>query len=541
MSDGRTRPKTVALSGILLIALVAGAWMLHRGAAGSATVPANGPKLYDEVSSLIRSQYVDTVSEPRIRRLSVDGMLSELNDPYDAYLPPERLHTLAERVSGSYAGIGLQVDVRDGSLIVVNPLPGGPGERAGILTGDRIVQIDGRSLAGWSPEEVQRLLRGPPGSRVTVTVERVGTVKPLSLTLERSDIHRSAVRRSAVLPARVGYAALSGFSDSTATELSRTVDSLRGAGATSLILDLRSNPGGLLQQGISVAGLFLDRGERIVSTRGRDPSENRVYADSTRQRWPGMPLAVLVNDKTASAAEVVAGALQDHDRAAVLGAPTYGKGSVQQVFPVAAGGAVRLTTARWFTPVGRQIAREVPPADGSEPPDSEAAHPRFKTDAGRTVIGGGGITPDLQVGDTTAPPENVALMRALGTHVAAFHDALASFALAAKSTRSIRSPDFEVTRPMLDDVYRRMVQRGADVPRNVYDDAAPLVSRLLAYEVDRYVFGPEAEFRRKAGDDRTMIEAQRLLARSRGESDLLRRADSLQRARKALPGTTGSD
>lgn len=531
MSEGRTRPKTLVLSAVLGIALVAGAWMLQRGAAIGPAASVNGPRLFDEVSGYVRDQFVDTVSDSRMHRLAVDGMLSELNDPYDAYLTPERLDRLSEHTSGSYAGIGLQVDVRDGSLVVVDPLPGGPGESAGILTGDRIAQIDGKTVSGWTPDEVQRLLRGPAGSKVDLTVDRAGLNKPLTLTLARADIHHSAVKRAALLPSRVGYIALSVFSDSTAREVERTADSLTRSGAASLIVDLRSNPGGLLDQGVAVADLFLDRGARIVSTRGRDSSETRVYSDTAAQRWPKLPVVLLVDDKTASAAEVVAGALQDHDRAVVMGQPTYGKGSVQHVFRVPSGGAVRLTTARWVTPSGRLIARSRPD-EQAQSSDTGSSHPKFKTDAGRVVLGGGGITPDVLVGDTIAPPENVALLRALGGNVGLFHDALASYALMVKAQGSVKSPDFVVTPAMRDDIFRRMVQRGADIPRTVYDDAAPLVSRLLAYEVDRYVFGADAEFRRKASDDKMLIAAQRLLAGSHTEAEALQHAAALQRARE---------
>ena len=425
MSEGRTRPKTIVLAAILAIALIAGAWMFQRGTT-SDTV--NGTRLFAQVSATVRDNYVDTVSESRMYQLALDGMLSELNDPYDAYLTPERANRLSERTSGSYAGIGLQVDVRDGSLVVVSPLPGGPGEQAGILTGDRIVQIDGKVVSGWTPEEVQKLLRGPPGSQVQVAIQHAGSVTPVMLTLTRASIHQSAIKRSAMIAPNIGYVALSVFSDSTARELKAAVDSLVKAGATSLTLDLRANPGGLLDQGVAVADLFLDRGKRIASTAGRDSSDDLVFVDTAAQQWPKLKLAVLVDDKTASAAEVVSGALQDHDRAVVLGMTTYGKGSVQHVYPVPAGGAVRLTTARWLTPLGRYISHP-PPVKGADQLDSDPPRPKYHTDAGRTVLGGGGITPDVTIGDTTAPAENLALMRALGTNVSLFHDALTAYAL----------------------------------------------------------------------------------------------------------------
>ncbi len=526
MSNGRTRPKTIVLAAILALALVAGAWMFQRG---TVTTRVNGTRLFSQVSAIVRDNYVDTVSDTRMYQLALDGMLSELDDPYDTYLTPERLDNLSERTSGSYAGIGLQVDVRDGSLVVVNPLPGGPGEKAGILTGDRIVQIDGKTVSGWTAEEVQKLLRGVPGSVVEIAIQHAGSATPVTLKLTRAAIHHSAIKRAALLPAGVGYVALSVFSDSTARELAATVDSLVHAGATSLTLDLRSNPGGLLDQGVAVADLFLDRGERVASTAGRDSSDNVVFTDTAAQRWPKLTIAILVDDKSASAAEVVAGALQDHDRAVVLGMTTYGKGSVQHIFPVTAGGAVRLTTARWRTPLGRFISRP-PPNSTADNGDSEPARPKYRTDGGRTVLGGGGITPDVTIADTTASPENLALMRALGMNVSRFHDALTGYALEIKATNAIKSPDFTVTPAMLDEIYKRMQARSVDVPRSTYDDAAPLVSRLFAYEVARYVFGAEAEFRRKAQDDRVLIAAQRLLGASRSQADALHRAGEMQHA-----------
>ncbi|MFI5239378.1 MAG: S41 family peptidase, partial [Gemmatimonadales bacterium] len=317
---------------------------------------------------------------------------------------------------------------------------------------------------------------------------------------------------------------------STARELSTTVDSLVKIGATSLTLDLRANPGGLLDQGVAVADLFLDRGERIASTAGRDSVDNVVFTDSAAQRWPNLPIVVLVDAKSASAAEVVAGALQDHDRAVVIGATTYGKGSVQRVFPVQAGGAVRLTTARWLTPLGRFISHP-PPSPDDATLDSAPPRPKYKTAGGRVVLGGGGITPDVAIGDTIAPAENLQLMRALGSNVPLFHDALTAYALKLKAANSIKSPNFAVTPAMLDEIYKQMKTRSVDIPRSTFDDASPLVSRLFAYEVARYAFGADAEFMRKAADDRVLKAAEQLLSASHSQADALRRADGMQNAR----------
>ncbi|MDQ6737654.1 MAG: S41 family peptidase [Gemmatimonadota bacterium] len=525
MTEGRTRPKTIVLSGILGVALIAGAWVFQRG---TTSVRVNGSRLFSQVSAAVTGEYVDTVTKAHAYQLAIDGMLSQLNDPYDAYLDADRANRLAERTSGSYAGIGLQVDVRDGSLVVVNPLPGGPGDKAGILTGDRIAQIDGKSVTGWTPEEVQKLLRGAPGSSVEIAVLHPGAVTPVTLKLTRAAIHHSAIRRAALLQANIGYVALSVFSDSTARELTTTVDSLVKLGATSLVLDLRANPGGLLDQGVAVADLFLNRGDRVASTAGRDSVDAHIYTDSIVQRWPNLTVALLVDNKSASAAEVVAGALQDHDRAVVLGMTTYGKGSVQHVFPVPAGGALRLTTARWLTPLGRYISSP-PPSVEDNARDSAPPRPKYHTPGGRTVLGGGGITPDVTIPDTAASAENLAFMRALGTGVSHFHDALTGYALSLKASGAIKSPGFVVTKPMLDEIYKRMEARSVTVPRSTYDAAAPLVSRLFAYEIARYVFGADAEFRRKATDDRVLIAAERLLGASHSQADALRRAGDMQR------------
>lgn len=526
MSDGRTRPKTIVLAVILALALIAGAWMFQRGATSDSV---NGSRLFTQVNNYVRDDYVDSVSEARVYKLALDGMLSQLDDPYDAYLTPDRLKNLSERTSGNYAGIGLQVDARDGALVVVSPVPGGPGERAGILTGDRIVQIDGKVVSGYTAEEVQNRLRGAPGSRVQIAIEHAGSVLPTQLTLTRAAIHHSAIKRAAMLQPAIGYVALSVFSDSTARELKMTVDSLVKDGATSLALDLRANPGGLLDQGVAVADLFLDRGERIASTSGRDSSDDQVFVDSATQRWPNLTVAIIVDDKTASAAEVVAGALQDHDRAVVLGMTSYGKGSVQHIFAVPSGGAVRLTTARWRSPLGRYISQP-PPKPGAPEPDTGPVRPKYRTQAGRIVLGGGGITPDVVIADTTAPPENFAFMRALGSDVSLFHDALTAYALQLKATKGVSTPAFVVTRPMLDEIYKQMEQRHVNVPRSTYDAATPLVSRLFAYEVDRYVFGADAEFSRKAGDDKLLLATEKLLQESRSQADALHRAEALQRA-----------
>jgi carboxyl-terminal processing protease len=516
------RARAVIVAGTLFAALVTGGWLLQRGSRTGTFTAYEGQQLFDHVLRLVENDFVDTVGDSLLYKKSVDGMLYELGDPYTTFLPPDRFARLSESTSGNYAGLGLETDLRDGWLIVVAPLPGGPAERAGLQPGDRIVEIMGKSAKGWTSEETSSALRGKPGTIVTLKVERPGMATPMQLKLVRTTIHQSAVRRASILGDGVGYIDLKAFSDSTAKELTAAINTLRARGMKTLVIDLRTNPGGLLSQGVRVTDLFLNPGQRIVSMRGRVPEANRDFSDSAKQRWPDLPLIALVDGRSASAAEIVAGALQDHDRAVIVGTPTYGKGSAQSVISFGAEGGLKLTTARWFTPAGRSITRHRPSDDDTDD-EQPPARDRFRTDAGRIVYGGGGITPDVAAGDSATPVVETNFIRALGPNVGHFRDAVTDYALYAKATHSVTSPDFVVTPEMRDAVWTRMTQRGIDIPRSTFDEAEPLVSRLIGFEIARYVFGSDTEFQRRASVDRPLQKALELAHGSRTESDLLRK------------------
>ncbi|HEY7395285.1 MAG TPA: S41 family peptidase, partial [Gemmatimonadaceae bacterium] len=281
-----------------------------------------------------------------------------------------------------------------------------------------------------------------------------------------------------------------------------------------------------LDEGVAVADLFLDAGESIVSMRGRTPEASRSYADHTRQVWPDLPIAVLVDSNSASASEIVAGALQDHDRAVLLGTTTYGKGSAQNVFPLSDGGAVKLTTALWYTPSGRSINRKMADGDSdSAPPvDTTKPRPRYKTDDGRTVLGGGGITPDIVVPTSPILTADTAFARALGKQVPKFSDALTDYALSLKVSGAIKSPDFVVTPAMRDELLRRMRARGITVDSATYVRAAPLIDRFIGGEIARYVFGVEAESNRQLHRDEVVAKAVQLMSGATTQRELLERA-----------------
>ena len=498
---------------------------MKRGLVGSPTRTANGARLFDEVFQRVSRDYVDTLSDSILYSRAADGLVGELHDPHSSYLSPQLLARLSERTTGRYAGIGAQIDVRDGWITIVAPLPGGPALDAGIRTGDRIVKVDSKPTHELTVEEAQKQLRGEPGSTVQVTIERPGVTTPLEFTLKRREIKVRSVQHASLLSDSVGFVVLSIFSQESATDLRRAIDSLRAAGMKSLIFDLRGDPGGLLDQGVAVADLFLDGGQSIVSMRGRTPEATRAFVDHSAQIWPNLPIAVLVDSLSASAAEIVAGALQDHDRALLLGTATYGKGSAQNVFPLADGGAVKLTTALWYTPSGRSINRKRDGNDDIEP-DTDRVRPKFKTDAGRTVLGGGGITPDVLLSRAPTQAIDSTFARVLGKQIPKFSDALTDYALSLKASGAIKSPDFVVTPEMRAELYRRMQARGITLDSATYAAASSIVDRLLGYEIARYVFGTEAEFARKLREDAMVARTVSMLKGVTTQKELLDRARS---------------
>ncbi len=438
---------------------------------------------------------------------------------------------MRESTTGNYGGLGIRIEVRDGWITIVAPMAGTPASDVGLETGDRIVEVDGRSTHGWSDAKAVNELRGPPGTEVRLGVVRPGFPEPLTFTVERAKIHIKAVQQATVLRDEVGYISLvySSISESLTDELTGAVDSLRDAGARSIVLDLRYNPGGLLEQGVEVADLFLERGDVVVSTRGRAPGNTAEYRARRAERWADMPMIVLVNGATASAAEIIAGALQDHDRALVVGTPTFGKGLVQTIFTLRPNKALRLTTAKWYTPSGRSIHRSrqaeqtalLTAALAGEDPDSVTDSSEvFRTDAGRTVLGGGGIRPDLVIRPDTLTSGVQEFIRVLGSDFQIYQDVMTTYALDLKSADAVQDPHFEVTEAMRGELRSRLRQREVEMPPQVWEDARAFVSRQFGYQVTRYVFGRDAESLRRVENDPQVQRALELLERASMPQDV---------------------
>jgi carboxyl-terminal processing protease len=524
---------------VSVISFLSGGWLLQRGTAAGGNVYQQA-RLFDDVLGHVSAYYVDSLGETDLYQKATEGMLEQLKDPYSVLLTGDDYKMLTEQTSGNYAGLGIQIDVRDGWITVVAPLPETPAERAGVQTGDQIIEVDGKSTEGWKNDEAVKALRGVAGSKVTITVRRAGMPEPLKYPLTRAQIHIRSVPAGTMFDGGVGYISLNPVSETSAGELRQEITAMKRKGMKSLILDLRFNPGGLLDQGVEVSDLFLDSKQEIVSTRGRARGSTKQFFDDARQTWPELPIVVLVNEGSASAAEIIAGALQDHDRAVLVGTPTFGKGLVQTLFPLGEGVALKLTTARWFTPSGRTIQRTVESEEDQleqaaleatdtllgEPDPSASdsairARPVYRTGAGRIVRGGGGIVPDIVIRSDTLTEGEREFAKALGTNLPQYRDVLTGFALEQKSTKKVTSEAFTVSPEMRQRVFRRLQEKGVKLTPAEFDQGARLIDEQLGYEIARYVFGRPAELRRRVADDRQVQTALGLLRQAQTPKELL--------------------
>ena len=522
--------KIVIVTAVVSLALATGGWLLQHEAAPAGSVYQQA-RLFEDVLAHVADYYVDSIDERRLYQLAIDGMLDQLHDPYSVFLKRDDFKALNEATTGNYGGLGIQIEVRDGWITVVAPLPDTPAERAGIQTGDQIVGLDGRSTEGWKQDQAVKELRGEAGSAVELKVRRVGIEQPLAFKLNRALIHVRSVQVSMMLDDKVGYVLLTPVSETSAPELTDAVTALLQKGMKSLVLDLRGNPGGLLDQGVAVSELFLDPGEEVVATRGRAPNSTRMYRDAKPQPWPNLPVVVLANGGTASAAEIITGALQDHDRAVVVGTPTFGKGLVQSLWQLTPETALKLTTARWYTPSGRTIQRKSKNEDDQLAQAEAAELGRdttkvdsslvFHTDHGRTVLGGGGIRPDLFIKPDTFTTAERVFLKALGNKILTYQDVRASYELEVKGSGRVKSPTFSVTPDMVDEVVRRLRTRGVVVPDSVLAGARTLIADDLGNEITRYVFGRPFEVRRRMDEDRQVQAALALARRAKSPQDLL--------------------
>src|SRR5436305_1640805 len=373
-------------------------------AAGGDSDVRDSLRQFADIYSVVEQNYAEPVNADKaIYNGAIPGMLHVL-DPHSNFFDPKAYSLLREDQRGKYYGVGMTVGPRNNKVIVIAPFVGTPAYRAGIRPGDIIVAVDGKPTDNMSTGDVADLLKGPKGTTVHITILREGTDKPLEFSVVRDEIPRYSVDLHFMIRPGIGYMHVSGFNETTEHEVADALEQM--GDLKGLILDLRQNPGGLLNEGVGVADKFLRKGQLIVSHHGRSSPEKR-YVAAHGNGGKEYPLVVLVNRGTASAAEIVAGAIQDHDRGLVAGETTFGKGLVQTVYPLSENTGLALTTAKYYTPSGRLIQREYEGLslyDYYYNRDSESnKNKEVKvTDSGRTVYGGGGITPDEKI-DTPKP------------------------------------------------------------------------------------------------------------------------------------------
>jgi carboxyl-terminal processing protease len=387
---------------------------------------AAGRSIYEQINrfayvmQLVRDRYVDDPDMNTLVDGAIDGMLGVL-DPHSVYISAEDQEQIAEQFAGEFEGIGIRFDIQNEVLVVISPIPGTPADRLGLRAGDQIIKINDISTYGITNEEVFNKLRGPKGSQVNITVRRQGLNETLDYTITRDTIPIHSIETSYMLNDHTGYILLNQFTSTTNEEIQLALDNLYAQGMEQLLLDLRNNSGGYLQQAINVLSEFVGGKQRLVFTRGRDLDSERSYYGPDEARHAELPIIVLVSHGSASASEIVAGAIQDLDRGLVVGQTTFGKGLVQQGFELGDGSVVRITTDRYYTPSGRLIQRSYEDGlaeyieeaydeeDPNEQPDS--LREIFHTMKGREVFGGGGITPDINVSSGYVSGYTAQLMR----------------------------------------------------------------------------------------------------------------------------------
>ncbi|MFM7217584.1 MAG: S41 family peptidase, partial [Bacteroidota bacterium] len=354
--------------------------------------------LYREVNMY----YVDGTDPGKLMKTGIDAMLASL-DPYTTYIPESDMEEYRFMTTGQYGGIGAVIRQQGDRVVISEPYEGFPAQRADLRAGDVLLEVDGKNTTGKKTDEISRILKGSPGTEVKLLIRREGAEQLLSKTLVREEIKVKPVPYFSMIDSGIGYVRLTGFTETASDEVSAAVKSLRKQHQLhALILDLRGNPGGLLQEAVDISGLFLPKGEEIVSTKGKMSEMDRTYRSSDNPIENSMPLAILVNSGSASASEIVSGAIQDLDRGVVIGQRTYGKGLVQTTRPLSYNSQLKVTTSKYYIPSGRCIQAldyTHRNEDGSVGKVPDSLMHEFKTRSGRTVKDGGGILPDVITGN----------------------------------------------------------------------------------------------------------------------------------------------
>jgi len=484
-------------------------------------------KQFTQVYQTVEENYAEPVNPDKaIYNGAIPGMLHAL-DPHSNFFDPKSYSLLREEQRGKYYGVGMTVGPRNNKVIVIFPFVGTPAYKAGIHPGDVIIAVDGKSTDNMSTSDVADLLKGPKGTTVHITILREAVEKPMEFSLVRDEIPRNSVDLAFLIRPGVGYIHITGFQETTEHEVAEALDKF--GDIKGLVLDLRQNPGGLLSEGVGVADKFLHKGQLIVSHHGRSSPEKR-YVATHGNGGREYPMVVLVNKGTASAAEIVAGAIQDHDRGLIVGETTFGKGLVQTVYPLSENTGLALTTARYYTPSGRLIQRDYSNISlydyyyNRDSEDSNSNHEVKITDGGRTVYGGGGITPDVKVN----PVKSNRFQDTLLQHYAFFNFAKRYV------VKNHVTPNFEVDEPIMQE-FRHFLDE-EKIPYTEADlvENNDWVRYSIKSEVFTDQFGQDKGLEVRAQNDPQILKALDLLPQAKQLAEHARQVIAEHSSSKAL-------
>jgi carboxyl-terminal processing protease len=497
----RARSFTLVVTTIVGAAVLGGVY--GRGAAADDDRYDQQFRTFTSALSVIESRYVEKVESDRIVYGAISGMLQTL-DPHSSFMDPRAYAQLRERQQGLYYGLGITIQVVDGDITVQSLFEGSPAYKRGIRRGDVIAEIEGRNAKGWTSEQAVHELRGKKGTMVRLAVRRIGYEQLIPLEVMRDEISIPSIPAYFIEDGQTGYVRLQDFAENTDRDLSRALDALGEQGMKRLLLDLRGNPGGPLEQAIRVSNRFLPRGDLIVYTRGRVPNSDADYRAQEDSDYTHLPLVVLVNRNSASASEIVSGALQDHDRGYIVGETTFGKALVQSVYRVSEGAGLALTTARYYTPSGRLIQR---PWDGTfdeyltytlRDQKTERTHdPKDLkyTEGGRKVYGGGGIEPDRHI---EGPIEgfnpgrfgrSMYARQLFGSYAQRFSAEGDTRIQGPSKDRRTVSPNYEVDDAMIADFKKHVAASNLAMDDAAFTAELPFIKAMIRYEIDLSLFG----------------------------------------------------
>jgi len=464
-------------------------------------------KVFTAALNAVEANWVGTVESDRLVYGAISGMLQTL-DPHSSFMDPRSYAQMRERQEGRYYGLGISIQVIDGEITVAALFEGSPAYQKGLRRGDVIAKIEGEDTKGWTSDQAVRKLRGARGTPVGIAIRRAGYDKLIDLQVVRDEIHIPTVPAEFMIDGQTGYIAVSDFGENTDQELGKALKDLKGKGMRRLIFDLRGNPGGALDQAIRVANRFLPKGDLIVYTRGRVPNSDQDYRATEQSDYLDVPMITLVNRNSASASEIVSGALQDHDRSLIVGETTFGKALVQSVYRVSEGAGVAVTTARYYTPSGRLIQR---PWDGTfdeyltytlreqDPNKAHKADDLKFTDGGRKVYSGGGVEPDRRFDGPVNGFSPNRFSRTLyarnlfDTYAQRFtRSGDTRIAPSTTSTPRELAPDFQVTDAMVAE-FKDLVQKSKiRIDEAAWQQDQAFVRAMIRYEIDLDLFGVEA-------------------------------------------------